>query len=178
MPEECEHNRDVLLHLLSNYGAIVVPAFSSLVAEAIKRIADSVAYLLRTDLIKDPEDLHFGPSPLKDRGVLRVASAGESVHLRNDPSVLCPDWKLPKGIGEEYTQIAREFFRCYVATISFIPGMNRKLDPLEGNSFNSAFPLADMTAYLLDPLDLTDCRYAKGEVTRFRDTLIRQIGEI
>ena len=179
LPEECEHNRDVLLFLLENYGSKVVPAFSSLSSKEKGIIADAVAYLVRPDLIISPEEHFVLPIPLRDRGVIRISTGDKvSVHLRNDPGVLYPGFKLPKDIGEEYREIGKEFFRCYAATISFMPGMSRKLEPVDGNTFGSAFPLTDMTAYLLDPMDITDYRYSEGEVDRFHETLARQKREI
>lgn len=51
-------------------------------------------------------------------------------------------------------------------------------DKLDKHSLAPAFVLADMTAFLLNPLDLDDHKYLPEERTKFHRRLVRDIEDV
>jgi len=178
LPEECVHNSRVIQVLLKQYGPKVLPEISSLSDGEFNQVSGAVAYLVRTDTIKSGELRLVGPNPLFCKPQNIFGEDGELVHLLNDPSCLNPDWRIPRDFPQEYSSRGAEFFRCYSAAMDFLPKIKLKLDTRNQGIFSLAFPLADMTAYLLDPRDLTDYKYTPEEIARFHGKLAREAKEI
>lgn len=176
LPKDCIHNSLVIYELLK-YAPKVLPEFANLKEDEIKKIAGTVAYLLRPDLITaDSGYVIIGPNPYFKKANKRVANEAKfSYHLRNDPKKLTPDFDPDFKDWEQ--DAGAEFFRCYCGALESIPGLYDKLDP-NRHSLYPAFKLADLTAYLLDPKDLTDYDYSKDELSKFHKTLNDEMAEI
>jgi len=172
LDEECRHNSHVLFEILK-HAPRVLPRFAELAEEQVHTIADSVAYLVRTDTII-AGGYALGPNFLPDTTQPKIhGEDGIQVHLRNDPTRLHPGWRVP----QEYTQVAAEFFRCYGAVIVWRPDIRDVLTS-DRNSFTPSFPLADVTAFLLNPVDLFDYKYSPEEKAKFRQRLQRDIESV
>ncbi|QQG40282.1 MAG: hypothetical protein HYS81_02640 [Candidatus Aenigmatarchaeota archaeon] len=175
LPDECTHNSHVVRHLLS-FAPRVLPAFGNLDEEDVKRVADSVAYLMRPDLIIHGM-IGMGPRPVVTKTLPVIhGEDGVHVHLRNDPKVLSPDWKLGKK-NEYLWNTGAELFRCYSGTLSEMPYALKELG-VGTDYMKPAFGLADLTAFLLDPRDLTDYDYTPEEIGRFTRTLVKEMREV
>jgi hypothetical protein len=155
-PEEITHNSNVVYGLLG-YADRVVPAFAGLSDPERRMVADSVSYMMRPDIIK--ERVSRGPS---EPGV---------VHLRNDPSVLNPEFGYYGG------NVGAELYRCISATILWIPSVWEKVKDGAG-SCAPAFKLADMMSFLLEPSDISDYRYTRKEIAAYEATLAREWNRI
>lgn len=174
LPRECKWNSGVIYNLLQ-YADRVLPRFKLLSDKQARKVADSVAYLMRPDLIKQAGHSLFGVQPLPEFIFLKIyGEDGVKVHLRNNPNELSEEWNFHAG---EYMNVGQELFRCYAATISWIPKMYEILDP-ESHSFQPAFRLSDMTTFLLVPNDLTDYEYSQEEIDNFNRSLIKRASEI
>jgi len=177
IPDECRHNSNVIYQILK-YAPKVIPSFNNLEDGEVKKIADVAAFLIRPDLIKNGYAL-IGPKPFQQGDKIKIVNESEepefSVHLRNNPEDLTPDFEVPA--KEPYLSHGAEYFRCYAGAISWIPGLYEKLDP-ENHSLNPVFKMADLTAHLIDPDDLTDYRYSDEEISNFHKTLRREMEEI
>ncbi len=180
LPEECRYNSEVIYQILQ-HGYRVLPEFSSLSEDEVRMLADSVAYMMRTDIII-PQEFPFGPMPLPEKTVLDVYDINNVyVYLRNDPDILSSKWELLDYFRDSlqkkelngYDNVACELFRCYSAAITWI-GLYGKLDPVK-RSLNPAFKLAQMTAFLLCPGNLVDYQYTPEDIERFNSTLEREI---
>lgn len=178
LPEECKHNNEVIYQILQ-YADRVLLEFKLLSDKEVRTIADTVTYLMRPDIIISGEMAVIGPNPLVEKTTLRIPNETDErnfkVHLRNNPDELSPEWEIPK--NESYLTIGSEFFRVYTAAISWMPRMYDRLDP-QNRSLKPAFRLADLTAYLLDPKDITDYRYNDEEIEKFHQTLRKEAEEI
>jgi len=174
LPQECKYNSEVIYGLLQ-YADKVLPRFKFLPNKEIRKISDSVAYLIRPDLIKQVGHSLFGIQPLPEVMFPMIyGEDGIKVHLRNNPNELSEDWDFHAG---EYMNVGQELFRCYATTISWIPRMHEILDP-ENHSFQPAFKLSDMTTFLLVPNDLTDYKYSQDEIDKFDKSLVKRALEI
>ena len=171
LPQECRHNAAVFEQLLLKYGPRVLPSFSNLSSQDTRTIAESVAYLVRPDLIKSGLIL-LGPNPVDPLTKPLYGEDGELVHLANDPSSLSPEFRLLS--GSPLCPQGAEFFRCYAGTFNSAKRILGTLGFGSGDCYKPSWPRADMAAYLLDPRDLSDYRYGSGEVRKFHDTLDRQ----
>jgi hypothetical protein len=183
---EISHNAKVLLGVLK-YADLVIPKFSAVTQGQKELMAHSVCYLLRPDLVKNANavrvvelggrkfattTLGFGPCPLGKRTQTPVTLPDDiKVHLRNDPSTLGPSFHKHGG------DVGAEFFRCFAATIEWMPDLVEKLG-YKNNSFAAAFKFADLTAYLLDPNDLVDYTYSETEEDDFSRRLRRDIESV
>jgi len=172
LPKECLHNSKVIYELLG-YVDRVFPGFKKASSQERKTIAGAVAYLMRTDLLILGR-VAIGPIPYSQkRG---AAGKGDSeISLRNSPKKLSPKWKMPN--TPENSNMGAELYRCYSAAISWIPGLNDRLDP-KYHSLTPAFTCADVTAFLLDPKDLDDYHYSPGEVNAFDEKLAREMERV
>ncbi|HLC78339.1 MAG TPA: hypothetical protein VJH92_04400 [Candidatus Nanoarchaeia archaeon] len=170
--EEIKHNSDVIKNVLQ-YAPRILPRFLLLDENEVGNVSDSVAYLMRTDSIITNR---MGIGPSFHDGSRRPVIYGEDgvkFHLLNNPSDLRLEFELPK----EYWNRGGEFFRCYSATFDLMTSLKDKLSP-EGRLFAISFPLADLTAYLLDTRDLVDYNYNKTEIDSFNSKLARQMNEV
>ncbi len=176
IPEECKRNSDVIYHVL-HYADRLIPSFKELSNEEVRTIADSVAYLMRPDLLKNGNC--YGPSPVFEAmGEFIMIGEEENekpeIHLKNNPDDIVEGWELPR--ESPYTAIGAELFRCYGATMAWAPSILEKVS--KDGAFSVAFPLADLSAYLLNTSDLTDYSYTPEEVNGFHTTLAREMREI
>lgn len=174
LPKECKSNSDIIYEILQ-HAYRVLPNFKLLADSEVRQIADVVAYMMRTDVLKSGA-APFGCIPLPDTRIPKIAGEdGIKVHLKNNPTELSPEWELEN--INEYLTIGAELFRCYAGAIDFIPKLYDKLDP-EKHSLAPAFTLADMTAFLLSPSDLVDYEYTPEEIRKFHETLDREMEEV
>ncbi|MBI4148320.1 hypothetical protein HY490_03450 [Candidatus Woesearchaeota archaeon] len=174
MPEECRKNSAVLRELLQ-FAPRVLPEFSTLTEDEVASLADAVAYAMRTDLVLRGTSCWQGMfQPGGPTIQPRYGEDGLRAHLRNSPDVLNSGWRMPRDVPDEVVYRGAELFRCYAYAIQFMPGLKEKL----GGSYQAAFPLADLTAYLLNPRDLVDYTYTREELDRFRESLARDLSEI
>ena len=183
LPEECRYNSEVIYQILQ-YADKVLPEFGSLSDGEVRKIADSVAYMMRTDIIIQ-QKLPFGPKPLPEEIIPTEYDINNVyVCLRNDPYVLSPEWELPYYDGgslreEDFKKthnVAIEFLRCYSAVITWA-GLDDKLNPVSCSS-NSAFKLAHVTAFLLSLDNLVDYQYTPEDVERFNNALNNEINAL
>lgn len=182
LPEECRYNSEVIYQILQ-HGYRVLPEFSSLSDDEVRTLADSVAYMMRTDIII-PQRFSFGIMRLPEKIVPNVYDINNVyVTLRNDPDILSPEWELlyyfrdslqEKELNECDT-VACEFFRCYSAVTAWM-GLRKKLDPVR-RSLDPEFKLAQMTAFLLCPDNLVDYQYTPEDIEKFNNILEREILE-
>lgn len=178
LPEECKHNSKVIYEILG-YVDRVLPEFKSVSDRERKIIADSVSYLMRTDIII-PARFAFGPTYLLDETINKVPAEEKAklkipISLKNDPEQLNPKWKLPD--TDEYINKGAEFFRCYSGVMSWIRTLYDKLDP-ENHSLTPAFKMADVTAFLVNPDNLIDYSYTPEEIIKFHETLEREMSSV
>src|SRR3989344_5425367 len=165
-PLECRHNALVIKTLLG-YVPKVLPGFANLSDDEVQLVADSTAYLLRPDMIINSNGPCFPPLL---RGTVQLGIRDGKVHLRKNPEILNPDWKLDR--EDPSRDNGAEFFRCYEAIMEWAPKIQRKITT-EG-PFTAAFPMADVTAYLLTPNDLEPYEYGGEELRKFNETIYRQ----
>ncbi|NOQ37525.1 hypothetical protein GQ472_01425 [archaeon] len=176
LSEECRYNSEVIYQILQ-YADRVLPEFSSLSDDEVRKMADSVAYMMRTDIIIQ-QQIPFGLIPLPEEIKPSVYDINNVyVHLRNDPDILSPEWELPYYDRdplqvEDFKKthnVATEFLRCYSAIITW-SGLSDKLNPVVC-SFDPAFKLAQVTAFLLTLGDLANYQYTPEDIERFNNTL-------
>ncbi|MFA5796857.1 MAG: hypothetical protein WC916_02335 [Candidatus Woesearchaeota archaeon] len=169
LDDACEHNSDIFYTLLQ-YADKVMPEMILLTDKQIHIIADSVAYLVRTDSILNGYNFigpNFAPCTANPK---MYTEDGFQVHLRNNPELLHPNLKL----DDKYTSTAAELFRCYSAALEW-SGIGNILDD---KTLGPAFKLADATAFLLVSTDLIDYTYTKEETERFNKSIIKRASEI
>jgi hypothetical protein len=168
---EMKHNSAVIMNVLQ-YAPRVLPRFSLLNNGEVENISDSVAYLMRADMIIRNRT-GFGPS-FHDgtRRPIIYGEDGVKFHLLNNPSDLNPNFEIP----ERYMNGGGEFARCYSGTFDLMTDLRDRLSP-EGGLYSIAFSLADLTAYLLDSRDLRDYTYNKTEIDSFNSKLVKELSE-
>jgi hypothetical protein len=145
--------------------------------EEIRYLSDSVAYLLRTDLVKTNTCLYQQVIPSERKSPAIFGENGSQVRLMNNPKLITKDFELRNtGLYEQLHNCGAEWFRCYSATIH----EGRFTDNLtnDGNSYSPVFTLADITAFLLDPTHLIDYSYTEKEMSGFERRLAKDFSEI
>lgn len=174
LSDECESNSRAISQIIP----LARSALSryNVSSEDVKYISDSVAYLLRTDLVKTNTCLYSQIVPPIDRAPVFFGEDSK-VRLINDPKLITKDFELRHtGLYEKLHNSGAEWFRCYSATIhqaNFTDNLTN-----DGNSFSPAFVLADVTAFLLDTTQLIDYNYSDLERKRFGKELARDLSEI
>jgi len=178
IPNECQDNSLIISWILNKYASKVVYDIQKLEEKEIQTIAKSVAYLVRTDILKSEISGLLIP-PIK---IKLPKEDSTKIDLLNNPKELNenwkPFWKGNYGHKEDiYAARAAELFRCYWMTISKIPNLEGRLY-LKGESFGCATNLANVTTYLLNPKNINDYEYTPKEIKEFNDILIKQMSEI
>ena len=166
MNDEIAHNSEVIAQILS-YAPLVLPEMGLLTSKQFTTLAQSAAYILRTDSIYR-EDMPayfmgFLPSPPIKR---MFSEDGLKIHFRNDPSLLTPNFELRDFKNyKELEHIGAEFFRTYSGAVF----SNPEIEPIlvQNGHMGPIFNLADVTAFLLTPTDLIDYHYTKEELNGF-----------
>ncbi len=170
--DEAKHNSKIFYELLQ-YAPKILPEFSLLSDKQIKTIADSVAYLVRTDHLLLQNYFGVIPAFASQKSCPKIyGEDGLDVHLKNSPETLSPSFEIDK----QYTELGAELFRCYNAAINWM-GLTDTLDPVH-HSLAPAFKLADMTAHLLTPTDLIDYHYTNEEIEQFNLRVLERSREI
>jgi hypothetical protein len=173
-PQECEKNSKIIKNILG-YVPKVLPNFSKFDEQDITHISNLSAYTLRPDLVLCPGVL-FGPPYL--RPTIQIGKKTDTISLRNNPEDLHPDFRLEN--TETNRRIGAEFFRSYCGAFEML-NLTKNIDlrKVSGEgSMSIAFSMADVTAYLLNPNDLTVYTYEKGEIGNFEAVLAKQIESI
>ena len=174
LPRECIHNSELLQKIIP-FAKPLLPRIDALDEQTIKKIADGVAYLLRTDFIV-AEGIWLPPFLAEPRRSLH----GEDgvPHFLNKPDTIRSDWKLP----EEYKDRgAAEFYRCYNGVLTELKEVRKVIASTtrdSGSSHCAAFSLANVTAFLLNPDDLVDYRYTTEERKEYEETLDSQMDSV
>ncbi|MEA2004557.1 MAG: hypothetical protein U9O53_06425 [archaeon] len=183
LPEECRYNSEVICQILQ-YADRVLSEFSSLSDDEVRKISDSVAYMMRTDIIIQ-QKIPFGPKPLPEEIIPTEYDINDVyVCLRNNQDVLSPEWELPyydrDSLQEEENKkthnVSLEFSRCYSAAISWA-GLYDRLNPVICSS-DPAFKLGAVTAFLLSLDDLVDYQYTPEDVEKFNNALDNEINAL
>jgi len=167
IPTECRHNSNVFRELLP-YVNRVLPTFSPTDKE-LQLMSDYVAYVLRPDVI------HFNSEYGKIRhSAFSVIYREDGIvaHLRNDPSILHPDWEpfWREVKAPQYKRIHTELFSCFAHFFMNCPSLAKKFDP--------AFELpvaqtSDVITYILDPFDIDDYDYSLQELADFSERFVQ-----
>jgi hypothetical protein len=170
LTDECKLNSSIIAQIIP----LARPALTrfGVTQDEIKYLADSVAYLLRTDLIKANMDLYFQVSPPDERVPVFYGENGNEIRLLHKSSEIKSGFELKDtGLYEKLHNSGAEWFRCYSATIHEGKFTDKLTD--DGNSFTPSFVLADVTAYLLDPTQIIDYTYTAEEEEKFQEGLER-----
>lgn len=183
LPEECEHNSRVIYHLLQ-YADKAVPECLALSDQEIRTMAKSMAYIMRTDIIKSGISA-IGPVPYL-KGLTDsfgdYNNVGVKINLRNDPNELNEKWELPEPPSElndsQDWEIEKQFNRSvylgsYVWKIADWMGLWDRLPYID-----TALRIGDVLAFLLNPNDLVDYNYSPREIQKFHEVLEEQIKEV
>ncbi|MDE1761632.1 MAG: hypothetical protein KGH59_02455 [Candidatus Micrarchaeota archaeon] len=168
---QCTHNSNVIREIL-RYAPRVLPQFGSLSDGEVRQIADSVAYLMRTDIIKAGA-FAFGPMPFQ--GNPKRSKVSGTVHIRAEVEALSPDFEIPYE-NNPRANMAGELFRCYVATQTWM-SLTERLDP-KHRSLAPSFKLADLTAHLIETDDLVDYVYTAEEIAQYRKALSGELRDV
>jgi hypothetical protein len=176
IPEECNHNADVIWGILG-YAPKVIPDFKSLDDNVIFRMAQSVAYLMRPDIVISGYLGLVGPNPFNKPQGVPMPGQKRSITFRNDPSTLYEGFQIKRSTMDD-RDFARgaELFRCYSATLIF-SDLTSKLRH-SPNSMGVAYELADMTVHLLTPTDLDHYFYSPELIATFNNKLEREAEEV
>lgn len=104
---------------------------------------------------------------------------GQTIHLRNNPELLFPKFRLSKEQkSDEEAARGAELFRCYAGTICYLSEEMKKRMDCFNDDWGLAFPLTDMTLFLLCPQDIAEYVYSKEELILFGDKLKRELESI
>lgn len=173
--EECRSNS----RLIAQIVPLAKPALSrfDLSDEEVRYLSESVAYLLRTDLVKTNTCLYSQMLPLEKKVPTLFGENGPQVRLINDSGLIGYNFNLREtGQYEKLINCGAEWFRCYSATIFEAKFTDKLTD--DKNSFTSSFVLADVTAFLLDPTQLLDYSYSKDETEDFKERLAEDLSQV
>lgn len=174
LSEECRTNANVIAQIIP-YAKPALPRFDAS-SEEIQYISESIAYLLRTDLVKTNTRLYDQMVPPRKKSPVFFGEDSK-VRLMNNPNVITSDFELRNtGLSDHLMNCGAEWFRCYAATFE-ATRLTDKFTRL-GGSFAPAFVFADVTAFLLDPTQLIDYHYSEEEMRRFNEELERDFSEI
>lgn len=176
IPKECENNALIFSWILNEYAPKVVPNLKNLYSEEIQTIAKSIAYMVRSDLLKSNiQEIFLPPFQIK----IPKEKYFVNIELLNNPEKLYEGWRAfwHGKFGQEentYAHRAAELFRCYWGTIYKMPNLEGRLY-IKNKCFGCASDLADVTAYLVNPENLTDYEYTSKEKNKFNKKLVKQL---